>query len=122
MNSNFNPQVLNIETTEQAAVEMKKIECTSAGIAIMKDKAVFKVIKLTDINTKAANILKQTFLSKGGEVAISRHCADLSHDTSDVIIMATLHEYRQAIPVLKMQPWKLKNVAAVLEEILTEKG
>lgn len=122
MNNNFNPQVLNIETTEQAAVEMKKIECTSAGIAIMKDKAVFKVIKLTDINTKAANILKQTFLSKGGEVAISRHCADLSHDTSDVIIMATLHEYRQAIPVLKMQPWKLKNVAAVLEEILTEKG
>lgn len=122
MNSNFNPQVLNIETTEQAAVEMKKIECTSAGIAIMKDKAVFKVIKLTDINTKAANILKQTFLSKGGEVAISRHCADLSRETSDVIIMATLHQYRQAIPVLKMQPWKLKNVAAVLEEILTEKG
>lgn len=122
MNNNFNPQVLNIETTEQAAVEMKKIECTSAGIAIMKDKAVFKVIKLTDINTKAANILKQTFLSKGGEVAISRHCADLSRDTSDVIIMATLHQYRQAIPVLKMQPWKLKNVAAVLEEILTEKG
>ncbi|HJF85567.1 MAG TPA: dihydropteroate synthase [Megamonas hypermegale] len=118
----FKPQVLNIKTTEQAAVEMKKIECTSAGIAIMKDKAVFKVIKLTDINTKAANILKQTFLSKGGEVAISRHCADLSRDTSDVIIMATLHQYRQAIPVLKMQPWKLKNVAAVLEEILTEKG
>ena len=118
----FNPQVLNIKTTEQAAVEMKKIECTSAGIAIMKDKAVFKVIKLTDINTKAANILKQTFLSKGGEVAISRHCADLSRETSDVIIMATLHQYRQAIPVLKMQPWKLKNVAAVLEEILTEKG
>lgn len=122
MNNNFNPQVLNIETTEQAALEMEKIACTSAGIAIMKDKAVFKVIKLTDINTKAANILKQTFLSKGGEVAISRHCADLSRDTSDVIIMATLHQYRQAIPVLKMQPWKLKNVAAVLEEILTEKG
>lgn len=122
MNNNFNPQVLNIETTEQAAVEMEKIECTAAGIAIMKDKAVFKVIKLTDINTKAANILKQTFLSKGGEVAISRHCADLSRETSDVIIMATLHQYRQAIPVLKMQPWKLKNVAAVLEEILTEKG
>ena len=122
MNNNFNPQVLNIETTEQAAVEMEKIACTSAGIAIMKDKAVFKVIKLTDLNTKAANILKQTFLSKGGEVAISRHCADLSRDTSDVIIMATLHQYRQAIPVLKMQPWKLKNVAAVLEEILTEKG
>ena len=122
MNNDFKPQVLNITSSVQAVQEMEEIGCTAAGIAIMKDKAVFKVIKLKDINTKAANILKQTFLSKGGEVAISRHCADLSCETSDVIIMATLHQYRQAIPVLKMQPWKLKNVAAVLEEILTEKG
>lgn len=118
----FNPQILDIQTAVQAEAEMQKIECTTAGIAIMKDKAVFKVIKLTNINTKAANILKQTFLSKGGEVAISRHCADLSRDTSDVIIMATVYQYKKAIPVLKMQPWKLKNVATVLHQMIMEKG
>lgn len=122
MNDIFKPQILDIKTSAQAIEEMTKIDCTSAGIAIMKDKALFKVIKLTDVNSKAANILKQTFLSKGGEVAISRHCADLSHDTSDVIIMATVHQYKKAIPVLKMQPWKLKDIAAILQEIITEKG
>ena len=118
----FNPQILDIQTAVQAEAEMQKIECTTAGIAIMKDKAVFKVIKLTNINTKAANILKQTFLSKGGEVAISRHCADLSRDTSDVIIMATIYQYKKAIPVLKMQPWKLKNVATVLHRMIMKNG
>lgn len=122
MTNNFKPQILHIETAEQAAAEMEKIGCTAAGIAIMKDKAVFKVIKFSDVNTKAANILKQTFLSKGGEVAISRHCADLSRETSDVIIMATMHQYKQAIPVLMKQPWKLKDIAAALQEIINEKG
>lgn len=122
MTNNFKPQILHIETAEQAAAEMEKIGCTAAGIAIMKDKAVFKVIKFNDVNTKAANILKQTFLSKGGEVAISRHCADLSRETSDVIIMATMHQYKQAIPVLMKQPWKLKDIAAALQEIINEKG
>lgn len=122
MTNNFKPQILHIETAEQAAAEMEKIGCTAAGIAIMKDKAVFKVIKFNDVNTKAANILKQTFLSKGGEVAISRHCADLSRETSDVIIMATVHQYKQAIPVLMKQPWKLKDIAAALQEIINEKG
>lgn len=122
MTNNFKPQILHIETAEQAAAEMEKIGCTAAGIAIMKDKAVFKVIKFNDVNTKAANILKQTFLSKGGEVAISRHCADLSRETSDVIIMATVHQYKQAIPVLMKQPWKLKDIAAALQEIINGKG
>lgn len=122
MTNNFKPQILHIETAEQAAAEMEKIGCTAAGIAIMKDKAVFKVIKFNDVNTKAANILKQTFLSKGGEVAISRHCADLSRETSDVIIMATTHQYKQAIPVLMKQPWKLKDIASALQEIINEKG
>lgn len=122
MTNNFKPQILHIETAEQAAAEMEKIGCTAAGIAIMKDKAVFKVIKFNDVNTKAANILKQTFLSKGGEVAISRHCADLSRETSDVIIMATMHQYKQAIPVLMKQPWKLKDIAAALQEIINGKG
>lgn len=112
--------LLQFSTIKEATKAMQDIDCTKEGIAIMKDKAIFKVVKLTDINTKAANILKQTFLSKGGEVAISRHCVDLSKDTSDVIIMATIHQYKRAIPVLNMQPWKLKDVANLLTKIIAE--
>lgn len=112
--------LLNIQNTAQAQAEILRIDSTPAGAAIMKDKAVFKTVKLTGVDCRAANILKQTFLSKGGEAAVSRACANLSAATSDVIIMATVHQYRQAIPVLKMQPWKLKEAAQLLEQMLRE--
>ena len=37
----------------------------------MSDKAVFTTLKLEDVSAKAANLLKQTFLAKGGEVAVA---------------------------------------------------
>lgn len=120
MTNDFSPEILNLNTIDDVRQAMQDINCTDAGIKLMQDKALFKVIKLCDINSKAANILKQTFLSKGGEVAISRHCADLSKETSDVIIMATIHQYKRAIPVLKMQPWKLKQIAEILTTMIKE--
>ena len=107
MINDFSPEILDLNTIDKAR-------------QAMQDKALFKVIKLYDVNSKAANILKQTFLSKGGEVAISRHCADLSKETSDVIIMATIYQYKRAIPVLKMQPWKLKQIAEILTTMIKE--
>ena len=120
MINDFSPKILDLNTIDEARQAMQDIHCTDAGIKIMQDKALFKVIKLYDVNSKPANILKQTFLSKGGEVAISRHCADLSKETSDVIIMATIHQYKRAIPVLKMQPWKLKQIAEILITMIKE--
>lgn len=120
MTDTINLTQLTLHNTAEAKKAMTEIECTPAGIAIMQDKAIFKVIKLTNIDTRAANILKQTFLSKGGEVAVSRHCADFSAKSSDVIIMATVHQYKSAIPVLNMQPWKLKQVAALLQAAITD--
>ena len=111
---------LNIQNTAQAYDEIMRIDSTAAGAAIMKDKAVFKVVKLTAVDCRAANILKQTFLSKGGEAAVSRPCADFSAQTSDVIIMATVQQYKQAIGVLKKQPWKLKEAAALLGQMIQD--
>jgi len=59
----------------------------------MSPKAVFRVIKIENIRAKAANLLKQTFLAKGGEVAVGRGYSDLSTEYSDVIISATLKQY-----------------------------
>lgn len=112
--TDLNPQILTINNAQEAYEEILNIECTKAGAHLMKDKAVFKVIKLHNLDTKAANILKQTFLSKGGEVAVSHFCVDLSKPTSDVIIMATVHQYKLAIAVLKIQPFGLKTVADLL--------
>lgn len=84
----------------------------------MAAKAVFKTIKVEGVTAKAANLLKQTFLAKGGEVAVARGTADLSIERTDVLICATLKQYRLALAQLKAQPWGLPALAKQVEDTL----
>jgi dihydropteroate synthase len=115
---NFNPRLLNIGSEELARAELDRLGCDPVGINIMSAKAVFKIVRLEKVPAKAANLLKQTFLAKGGEVALARGTADLSVAESDVLICATLKQYRLALAQLKLQPWGLPKVAAAVEATL----
>jgi dihydropteroate synthase len=115
---NFNPRVLNITNPSDSRAELTKIGCDPQGINIMTGKALFTVVKLEQVPAKAANLLKQTFLAKGGEVALARGSADLSIDVTDVLICATAKHYRLALSQLKMQPWGLPTIAAAIESAL----
>ena len=115
---NFNARIIECNDIQQARKELAALHCDKTGLAIMENKAVFKLIKMEGLSTKAANLLKQTFLAKGGEVAVSRGTADLTDEVTDVIIMATLKQYTLALTQLKAQPWGLPAVAASLERLL----
>lgn len=111
-------KIVSVNNVEQAQDILTAIDCTAEGVALMREKTVFRVIKIDKLATKAANILKQTFLSKGADAAVSCHSADLSEAYTAVIMMGTIKQYRLIIPVLKMQPWGLKKVAKELEDLL----
>ena len=57
----FSPEILDLNTIDEARQAMQDIHCTDAGIKIMQDKALFKVIKLYDVKTKHPKILKKKF-------------------------------------------------------------
>jgi len=114
----FNPRLLRLADEQEARDELARLGCDPAGIGIMSAKAVFRIVKLEKVPAKAANLLKQTFLAKGGEAALTRGTADLSVATSVVLICATLKQYRQALAQLRMQPWGLPEAAKALEEAL----
>lgn len=109
---------LDIKTLDQAKKELDKIGCDPVGVQIMKEKAVYRVIKISRIRSKAANLLKQTFLGKGGEVAVSSASADLREEYTDALIFATHRQYKQALPQLKLQPWGLAALADQIESML----
>ena len=115
---NYNPRIINIVTDKQAYLELQKIDCDTTGITIMSPKAVFKTIKLEQVPAKEANLLKQTFLAKGGEVAVARGTANLSVDYTDVLICATIKQYKLALSQLKIQPWGLPKLAYAVEKLL----
>ncbi|EGO63131.1 dihydropteroate synthase [Acetonema longum] len=114
----YNPRVLKIQTLQQASEELTKIQCDPYGVALMTPKSLFKTIKLEGVPAKAANLLKQTFLAKGGEVAVARGTADLSIERTDLLIHATFKQYRSALSQLKMQPWGLPAVAESIDKVL----
>lgn len=119
----MNARVVEISTQNQARQELKKINCDEFGINIMAPKAIFKTLKIEKVSSKAANLLKQTFLAKGGEVAVARGTADLSVEYTDVVICATMKQYNLAVAQLKMQPWGLPKIAEAINNAIkaTEK-
>lgn len=115
---NMQVNLLNLQNEESVRTALTKVGCDPAGTAIMSEKALFYTIHVAHVQTKAANILKQTFLGKGGDAAVSRHTADLSEDYTDVLIFATLCQYKAAIRQMKVQPWGLQKIAENIEELL----
>lgn len=115
---NFNPRNICIQNLKMAQAEIEKIGCDPHGLGIMQHKAVYKTIKVEKLTTREANLLKQTFLGKGGEVVVSRHAADLSRPETDVLIFGTLKQFREAIIQLKAQPWRLPQLSHEVEELI----
>ena len=111
-------QIVQINNANDAAKAMQAIGVTSRGVEIMVEKALFQAIRLERVDTRAANILKQTMLSQGAEAAVSAATINLAAPYTDVLVLATVAQLRRAIPRLQEQPWGLKAVAKELEEYI----
>ena len=114
------PYIIKVDDLNIAEKELFSIKCDKVGVEIMKSKAVFKVIKIPNVKTKVANVIKQTFLAKGAEVAVARGTIDLSIEYTDLLIFATLKQYKVAITQLKIQPWGAKKIAEQIENVLED--
>ena len=113
-----NLHVVLIEDREDAQQALAKIGADQHGIRWMIPKAVHRVIKVKRLGIKAALILKQEMLSKGGEAALSREAGGLSVEETDVLLMGTLRQYEQLCKKLKMQPFGLRQLADEIRTVL----
>ena len=109
---------IDFANVREVKKEIKAVGSTPPGQNLMAPKGVIRVIKVKNLSTKAANILKQELLAKGGDCAASRETLDLAAPTTDVLCFATEKVWQQVLPKLKMQPFGLKALAAEIEEVL----
>ena len=105
----------NLKAAEQALLS---VGADPRGVAIMKEKAVFRVVKVERVPLRAANLIKQTFLAHGAEAAVSRETAALSAEMTDIILMGTLAQYRVILARLREQPFGLRDISEALEKFL----
>lgn len=111
-------RAIKTEGSEKARKELSLIGSDKAGVNIMVSKAVHRVIKVEDISSKAAVILKQEMLSKGGEAAVSWGVGNFSVDKTDVLLMGTVKQFYRVITKLKAQPFGLSRLAEMLTQTL----
>ena len=112
-------QKLNIERIEQAEQELIKIGCHSKGIEIMKDKMIHHNIKLNNLTTTQASIIKQTMLSLGGDTAVNKDVCSNNTQNTDIIIIGTQKQIKLAINKLGKQPYELKQIAEQLSSLIS---
>ncbi|OFW55795.1 MAG: dihydropteroate synthase [Actinobacteria bacterium RBG_16_64_13] len=104
----------------RAALERARV--SSAGVAIMHNKALFRVVRVSGLDVRAASILKQEMLARGGEVAVSREVYEWRGDDADCLIMGTMTQFELLLPKLRLQPFGLRALAGSLEAALANYG
>lgn len=113
-----NIRILEIFNEEDAIFEMKKIGVHPKGIELMSKKAIYRVIKLENVELKSALILKQEMLSLGGEAALAKEAISLNCQATDVLLMGSLKHYQRLVSKLQTQYFGLSKLGDKIEEIL----
>lgn len=114
-----NPRVLIINNLAEIRRILKSVQVDVAGIDIMSSKAIHRLVKLEGVGGRAANILKQEMLARGGEAAIAKSAYDLKEKKTDVILMGTLRQYATLLVKLAQQPLGLTKIADEIRQALT---
>lgn len=115
---NYNPHLILIRNSEEAKFQIAQVGSTLEGVNLMWSKALYMVIKLENLKSPAANILKQEMLSLGGDIAASKYAINVASPKSDVLIMGNVNQIKRLIKKLRIQPFGLKEVAEELQIIL----
>jgi dihydropteroate synthase len=115
----FNPHLVRVESESDARRILKELGSDPAGIRIMQRKMVYLVISVENVQARAAHIIKEVMLSKGGECSTPRELL-LAEGTERlrVIMMGTLTQFRLVIRNLDRQPFGLKALAGELRAVL----
>jgi len=74
--------------------EMASMGVDPAGIDIMVGKSRHHLIRLDEVDLRAALILKQDMLSLGGEAALCREAAGLKITKTPVLLMGTTRQIK----------------------------
>jgi len=112
-------RVISIDDSPSARSEMGRIGVHQAGIRIMEKRAIFYSIKLENIKSQAANIIKQEMLSSGGEAAVSWDVMNLSKKNSDVLLLGTEKQLEELTFKLSRQPFGLPLLSQEIKRALS---
>ncbi len=110
-----------MKNPERVISELKKIGVDSHAYALFVNKADYEILKFEGLSCAQANILKQTALICGADLAIPKTAYYGSEDKKiAAILFANRREIEKMKQRLEEQPW-IKPVTKQLSELLVSK-
>ncbi len=114
----FNVRLLSVSSEADAARHLADLGSSPEGSAIMRPKMNHYLVHLDELDTRAANIMKQNMLSIGGEVSLPRNVFEFKGQKTSAIISGTRRQFAMLLPKLDHQPFGLTALKAELAELL----
>ena len=103
-------------STEELKNTLKEIGCDMGALPYFEDRRQVTALRIADVDTRAANALKQEMLSRGGDVAVHRHAIDRGVERCDCLIFGTKKQLRHLTEKLSAMPyWGLSDVKQEIE-------
>ena len=91
--------------------EMEQLGVDPPGVAIMAAKASALCVKIFGIPCAAANIIKQSMLSAGGDAAVPRGVVSCKLPKTDMLLIGTRAQVQRAFSNADGQPFRMKRLA-----------
>ena len=114
----FEVTITDIVHPDDAEYLMKSIGVTGTGAKVMKNKTVSKVVRVSNITTTEALIIKQEILARGGDAALERDAVSHETEKTDVLIIGTVLQFEKLVYKLSFQARNLPLIAEMIAEAL----
>ena len=115
---NYSVEVLDITSAKDAPGYFNRIGATGTGGRVMKDKTVHRVLKINNVTTTEALIIKQEALSRGCDAALPRDAVSHETDSVDLILMGTELQLKRLAAKLECQARDLPVIAGLVRTAL----
>lgn len=117
----YEASVLEVKTPQDAGIAMRKIGATRVGSQVMQGKSIHLVLKIKNLTTTEALIIKQEMLARGGDAALARDAVSHETEATDVLVMGTLLQFERLARKLDGQARSLPLIAEMIRECISNR-
>lgn len=104
---------------KEMACSLKAIEADIRSLSFFDNRREIKSLYLSGVDVRAANVIKQEMLSRGGDAAVHAHAIDCKVPESDVILFGTFKQISFLADKLEMMSWwGIPDIVKALRNVL----
>ncbi|MFA5118112.1 MAG: dihydropteroate synthase [Candidatus Omnitrophota bacterium] len=112
-------RILQIDNPQDLVKIFRELKVDPYGIKIMAPKSAHYLIKIQEVSSIAANILKQEMLSAGGDAAVARDILTKPVRKTGCLLIGNQSQITRLMEKLSAQPFGLRLIAKELKLLLS---